>query len=105
MTSVLPPLKEETNPPAIPNVAEKKKPAFPLSTWGGGHTMVTSYSMDYGKKNGTPSEKRQCSATRRNRPHPSKVILRSMNNALKPDENSIGQCLVPTLFNVVNNIV
>ena len=36
--------------------------------------MVTSYSMDYGKKDGTPSEKRPCSATRRNRPHPSKVI-------------------------------
>ena len=37
--------------------------------------MVTSYSMDYGKKDGTPSEKRPCSATRRNRPHPSKVFI------------------------------
>lgn len=37
--------------------------------------MVTSYSMDYGKKDGTPSEKRPCSATRRNRPHPSKFFM------------------------------
>ena len=59
----------------MPSVAEKKKDAFPLSTWGGVQTMVTSYSMDYGKKDGTPSEKRPCSATRRNRPHPSKVFI------------------------------
>ena len=75
MTSVLPPLKEENNPPAMPSVVEKKKNVFPLSSWGGVQTMVTSYSMDYGKKDGTPSEKRPCSATRRNRPHPSKVII------------------------------
>lgn len=74
MTSVLPPLKEETSTVAMPSLPEEKKNTFPLSTWGGVQTMVTSYSMDYGKKNGTPSEKRPCSATRRNRPHPSKVI-------------------------------
>ncbi|XP_028394868.1 uncharacterized protein LOC114519011 [Dendronephthya gigantea] len=75
MTSVLPPLKEEGNAPAMASVVEKKKNIFPLSSWGGVQTMITSYSMDYGKKDGTPSEKRPCSATRRNRPHPSKFFM------------------------------
>jgi hypothetical protein len=81
MTSVLPPLKEEINPPAMPSAEpeSKREKSFPLSTWGGVQTMVTSYSMDYCKKDGTPSEKRPCSATRRNRPHPSKVIKLSAN--------------------------
>ena len=74
MANVLPPLRE----PAAATIMNTtlnptKNAAFPLSNWGGVQTMVTSYSMDYGKKERTPSEARPCSATRRNRPHPSRV--------------------------------
>ena len=67
MANVLPPLRE----PAAATIMNTT--LIPLSNWGGVQTMVTSYSMDYGKKERTPSEARPCSATRRNRPHPSRV--------------------------------
>ncbi|XP_046844056.1 uncharacterized protein LOC124438110 [Xenia sp. Carnegie-2017] len=74
MTSVLPPLRNDASVPTMPTYEQKKK-TFPLCTWGGTQTMVSSYSIDYGKKDGNPSEKRPCSAARRNRPHPSKFFL------------------------------
>lgn len=74
MTSVLPPLRNDASVPTM-TTCERKKKTFPLCTWGGTQTMVSSYSIDYGQKDGNPSENRPCSATRRNRPHPSEVII------------------------------
>ena len=72
MATVLPPLQKSVEVNNEPVVNPSEKPKNPLASWGA-QTMITSYSVDFCKKDCIPTKVRQCSATRRNRPHPSQV--------------------------------